>query len=164
MVFDTNFKEEMTQQLIAALSFALEADAEVLIDKVEQVRKVINTYTYSFHGEFAALEMFGEFYGTFAVKDNLTTIMQFKFKFGDSDTESIIKCGSSKALLDGLTNAYNIYRTRKAAMPRIYPKLVQILDKIEKMAPDTKPLTDEIKSLFGTDIELVSELPKEKEH
>ena len=62
MVFDADFKEEMTQQMIAAISFALESDTEVLIDDIKQIRKVINTYTYSFHGQFAAGERFGVFY------------------------------------------------------------------------------------------------------
>lgn len=169
MVFDADFKEEMTQQMIAAISFALESDTEVLIDDIKQIRKVINTYTYSFHGQFAAGELFGEFYGQFSVKDNLTTLLQMKFKFGDSDTESIVKCNSGQTMLNGIANAYNIYRTRKSALPRIYPELVKKLDRIDKIAEDTKvadkilQLTAEIRDMFGTDIELVGTLPAEKE-
>lgn len=169
MVFDADFNEEITQQLIAAISFALESDAEVLLDEVKQIRKVINTYTYSFHGQFAAGEVFGEFYGQFAVKDNMKTLQQMKFKFGDSDTESIIKCNSCQTMLNGIANAYNIYRTRKSALPRIYPELVKRLELIEKIAEDTKVadkilyLTAEIREMFGTDIELVGTLPAEKE-
>lgn len=169
MVFDADFNEEITQQLIAAISFALESDAEVLLDEVKQIRKVINTYTYSFHGQFAAGEVFGEFYGQFSVKDNLKTIQQMKFKFGDSDTESIIKCNSCQTMLNGIANAYNIYRTRKSALPRIYPELVKRLELIDKIAEDTKVadkilhLTAEIREMFGTDIELVGTLPAEKE-
>lgn len=169
MVFDADFKEEMTQQMIAAISFALESDTEVLIDDIKQIRKVINTYTYSFHGQFAAGELFGEFYGQFSVKDNLTTLQQMKFKFGDSDTESIVKCNSGQTMLNGIANAYNIYRTRKSALPRIYPELVKKLDRIDKIAEDTKvadkilQITAEIRDMFGTDIELVGTLPAEKE-
>jgi hypothetical protein len=169
MVFDADFKEEMTQQMIAAISFALESDTEVLIDDIKQIRKVINTYTYSFHGQFAAGELFGEFYGQFSVKDNLTNLMQMKFKFGDSDTESIVKCNSGQTMLNGIANAYNIYRTRKSALPRIYPELVKKLDRIDKIAEDTKvadkilQITAEIRDMFGTDIELVGTLPAEKE-
>ncbi len=169
MVFDADFNEEITQQLIAAISFALESDAEVLLDEVKQIRKVINTYTYSFHGQFAAGEVFGEFYGQFSVKDNLKTLQQMKFKFGDSDTESIIKCNSGQTMLNGIANAYNIYRTRKSALPRIYPELVKRLELIDKIAEDTKVadkilhLTAEIREMFGTDIELVGTLPAEKE-
>jgi hypothetical protein len=169
MVFDADFKEEMTQQMIAAISFALESDTEVLIDDIKQIRKVINTYTYSFHGQFAAGELFGEFYGQFSVKDNLTTLLQMKFKFGDSDTESIVKCNSGQTMLNGIANAYNIYRTRKSALPRIYPELVKKLDRIDKIAEDTKvadkilQITAEIRDMFGTDIELVGTLPAEKE-
>ena len=169
MVFDADFKEEMTQQMIAAISFALESDTEVLIDDIKQIRKVINTYTYSFHGQFAAGELFGEFYGQFSVKDNLTTLLQMKFKFGDSDTESIVKCNSGQTMLNGIANAYNIYRTRKSALPRIYPELVKKLDLIDKIAEDTKvadkilQITAEIRDMFGTDIELVGTLPAEKE-
>lgn len=169
MVFDADFNEEITQQLIAAISFALESDAEVLLDEVKQIRKVINTYTYSFHGQFAAGEVFGEFYGQFSVKDNLKTLQQMKFKFGDSDTESIIKCNSCQTMLNGIANAYNIYRTRKSALPRIYPELVKRLELIDKIAEDTKVadkilhLTAEIREMFGTDIELVGTLPAEKE-
>ena len=43
MVFDADFKHEMTQQMVAAISFALELDAEVMIDDIKQIRKVINT-------------------------------------------------------------------------------------------------------------------------
>ncbi|WP_405323266.1 hypothetical protein [Fibrobacter sp.] len=169
MVFDADFNEEITQQLIAAISFALESDAEVLLDEVKQIRKVINTYTYSFHGQFAAGEVFGEFYGQFSVKDNLKTLQQMKFKFGDSDTESIIKCNSGQTMLNGIANAYNIYRTRKSALPRIYPELVKRLELIEKIAEDTKVadkilyLTAEIREMFGTDIEIAGTLPAEKE-
>lgn len=169
MVFDADFKEEMTQQMIAAISFALESDTEVLIDDIKQIRKVINTYTYSFHGQFAAVELFGEFYGQYSLKDNLTNLMQMKFKFGDSDTESIVKCNSGQTMLNGIANAYNIYRTRKSALPRIYPELVKKLDSIDKIAEDTKvadkilQLTAEIRDMFGTDIELVGTLPAEKE-
>lgn len=169
MVFDADFKEEMTQQMIAAISFALESDTEVLIDDIKQIRKVINTYTYSFHGQFAAGELFGEFYGQYSLKDNLTTLLQMKFKFGDSDTESIVKCNSGQTMLNGIANAYNIYRTRKSALPRIYPELVKKLDHIDKIAEDTKvadkilQLTAEIRDMFGTDIELVGTLPAEKE-
>ena len=171
MVFDADFKEEMTQQMIAAISFALESDTEVLIDDIKQIRKVINTYTYSFHGQFAAGELFGEFYGQYSVKDNLTTLLQMKFKFGDSDTESIVKCNSGQAMLNGIANAYNIYRTRKSALPRIYPELVKRLDLIEKIAKSEAQevaekilyLTAEIREMFGTDIELVGSLPAEKE-
>lgn len=169
MVFDADFNEEITQQLIAAISFALESDAEVLLDEVKQIRKVINTYTYSFHGQFAAGEVFGEFYGQFSVKDNLKTLQQMKFKFGDSDTESIIKCNSCQTMLNGIANAYNIYRTRKSALPRIYPELVKRLELIDKIAEDTKVadkilhLTAEIREMFGTDIELAGTLPAEKE-
>ena len=169
MVFDADFNEEITQQLIAAISFALESDAEVLLDEVKQIRKVINTYTYSFHGQFAAGEVFGEFYGQFAVKDNMKTLQQMKFKFGDSDTESIIKCNSCQTMLNGIANAYNIYRTRKSALPRIYPELVKRLDLIDKIAEDTKVtdkilyLTAEIREMFGTDIEIAGTLPAEKE-
>ena len=169
MVFDADFNEEITQQLIAAISFALESDAEVLLDEVKQIRKVINTYTYSFHGQFAAGEVFGEFYGQFSVKDNLKTLQQMKLKFGDSDTESIIKCNSCQTMLNGIANAYNIYRTRKSALPRIYPELVKRLDLIDKIAEDTKVadkilhLTAEIREMFGTDIELAGTLPAEKE-
>lgn len=169
MVFDTDFKKEMTQQMIAAISFALESDAEVLIDDIQQIRKVINTYTYSFHGQFAAGEMFGEFYGQYSVKDNLTTLLQMKFKFGDSDTESLVKCNSGQTMLQGIATAYNIYRTRKSALPRIYPELVKRLELIEKIAEDTKVadkilyLTAEIRELFGTDIEIANTLPAEKE-
>jgi len=169
MVFDADFKEEMTQQMIAAISFALESDTEVLIDDIKQIRKVINTYTYSFHGQFAAGELFGEFYGQYSLKDNLTTLMQMKFKFGDSDTESIVKCNSGQTMLNGIANAYNIYRTRKSALPRIYPELVKKLDRIDKIAEDTKvadkilQITAEIRDMFGTDIELVGTLPAEKE-
>ena len=169
MVFDADFKEEMTQQMIAAISFALESDTEVLIDDIKQIRKVINTYTYSFHGQFAAGELFGEFYGQYSLKDNLTTLMQMKFKFGDSDTESIVKCNSGQTMLNGIANAYNIYRTRKSALPRIYPELVKKLDIIDKIAEDTKvadkilQITAEIRDMFGTDIELVGTLPAEKE-
>ena len=169
MVFDADFKEEMTQQMLAAVSFALEMDAEVVIDEIKQVRKVINTYTYSFHGQFAAGELFGEFYGQFAVKDNLTTLSQMKFKFGDSDTESIVKCVSGQTMLNGIINAYNIYRTRKNALPKIYPELVKRLELIERIAEDTRVaekilhITADIRDLFGTDIELVDSLPAEKE-
>lgn len=169
MVFDADFKEEMTQQMIAAISFALESDTEVLIDDIKQIRKVINTYTYSFHGQFAAGELFGEFYGQYSLKDNLTTLLQMKFKFGDSDTESIVKCNSGQTMLNGIANAYNIYRTRKSALPRIYPELVKKLDLIDKIAEDTKvadkilQITAEIRDMFGTDIELVGTLPAEKE-
>ena len=167
MVFDADFENEMTQQMVAAISFALELDAEVMIDDVKQVRKVINTYTYSFHGQFAAGELFGEFYGQYSVKDNLTTLAQMKFKFGDSDTEAVINCGSGQSMLTGISNAYNVYRTRKAALPKIYPQLVEKLDALDKLAADTRiqdkivSITKEIRDLFGTDIELVTTLPKE---
>jgi hypothetical protein len=167
MVFDADFEHEMTQQMVAAISFALELDAEVMIDDVKQVRKVINTYTYSFHGQFAAGELFGEFYGQYSVKDNLTTLNQMKFKFGDCDTEAVISCGSGQTMLNGISNAYNVYRTRKGALPKIYPQLTSKLDTINRLAADTKvsekiaAITAEIRELFGTDIELVSTLPKE---
>jgi hypothetical protein len=167
MVFDADFEHEMTQQMVAAISFALELDAEVIIDDVKQVRKVINTYTYSFHGQFAAGELFGEFYGQYSVKENLTTLAQMKFKFGDFDTEAVVNCGSGQSLLNGISNAYSVYKTRKGALPKIYPKLTERLDEIDRLASDTKvaekiaSVTNEIRELFGTDIELVSTLPKE---
>jgi hypothetical protein len=167
MVFDADFEHEMTQQMVAAISFALEMDAEVAIDDVKQVRKVINTYTYSFHGQFAAGELYGEFYGQYSVKDNLTTLNQMKFKCGDCDTEAVVNCGSGQTMLNGIANAYNVYRTRKGALPKIYPQLTEKLDTINRLAADTRvsekiaAVTTEIRELFGTDIELVSTLPKE---
>ena len=86
MVFDaTDFKHELTAELIAAISYALETDAEVEIDEIKEVRKVISTYTYSFHGQFAAGEQFGEFYGQYSAKDGKATLMQMKFKFNKQD-------------------------------------------------------------------------------
>ena len=168
MVFDaTDFKHELTAELIAAISYALETDAEVEIDEINEVRKVISTYTYSFHGQFAAGEQFGEFYGQYSAKDGKATLMQMKFKFGDFDTEALIKCASGQSMLNGISNAYNVYKTRKHAMPKIFPKLVEKLDEIDKIAADTKveeqivSITTDIRELFGTDIELVSTLPKE---
>lgn len=167
MVFDADFEHEMTQQMVAAISFALEMDAEVAIDDVKQVRKVINTYTYSFHGQFAAGELYGEFYGQYSVKDNRTTLNQMKFKFGGFDTEAVVNCGSGQSLLNGISNAYSVYKTRKGALPKIYPKLTERLDEIDRLASDTKvaekiaSVTKAIRELFGTDIELVSTLPKE---
>jgi hypothetical protein len=170
MVFDaTDFKTEFTTELIAAISFALEADAEVLVDDIKEVRKVINTYTYAFHGQFAAGELFGDFYGQYAAKDHTANLTQMKVKFGDSDTESIVTCNSGQSILSGFANAYQIYRTRKAALPKIYPELVKKLELIETIAEDTKvadkilPITAEIRDLFGTDIELADKLPIEKE-
>jgi hypothetical protein len=70
-------------------------------------------------------------------------------------------------MLNGISNAYNVYKTRKHAMPKIFPKLVEKLDAIDKIAADTKveeqivSITSDIRELFGTDIELVSTLPKE---
>ena len=167
MVFDADFEHEMTQQMVAAISFALEMDAEVAIDDVKQVRKVINTYTYSFHGQFAAGELYGEFYGQYSVKDTLTTLNQMKFKFGDVDTEAVVNCGSGQSLLNGISNAYSVYKTRKGALPKIYPQIVEKLDALDKLAADTRiqdkivSITKEIRELFGTNIELVSTLPKE---
>jgi hypothetical protein len=163
MVFEGNFKDELTSQLIAAISFALEADADVEIDEDSIVRKVIKTTTHKFHGQFAANDLFGEFYGNYSEKDGVNTLSQMMFKFGGSDTESIVKCVSNQTLLSGIGNAYAIFNKRKEAQPKIYPALVKLLDKIEKMAPDTKPITEEIKSMFGTDIELVDTIPAEKE-
>ena len=163
MTFDSDFVTSLKDTMIAAISFALESDADADITDFHEVRKVLHTTTYSFTGEFAAGEMFGSFYGQCSCKDGVYTLAQMKFKFGDMDTESIIKCVSNQTLLQGITNAYNVYCTRKEAQPRIYPQLVSLLEKIEKMAPDTKPVTEEIKALFGTDIELVASLPQEKE-
>ena len=168
MVFDaTDFKHELTTELIAAISYVLETDAEVEIDEIKEVRKVISTYTYSFHGQFAAGEQFGEFYGQYSAKDGKATIMQMKFKFGDFDTEAVVNCGSGQSLLNGISNAYSVYKTRKGSLPKIYPKLTERLDEIDRLASDTKvaekiaSVTKEIRELFGTDIELVSTLPKE---
>lgn len=168
MVFDaTDFKHELTTELIAAISYVLETDAEAEIDEIKEVRKVISTYTYSFHGQFAAGEQFGEFYGQYSAKDGKATIMQMKFKFGDCDTEAVVNCGSGQTMLNGIANAYNVYRTRKGALPKIYPRLTEKLDTINRLAADTKvsekiaAITTDIRELFGTDIELVSTLPKE---
>ena len=169
MVFEGNFVQEMTQQMVAALSFAMEADAEVEIAEPVQVRKVLSTVTYAFSGEFAAGELFGTFYGQYSQKDSNVTLTQMKLKFGDMDAESVVKCASNQALLQGLSNAYSIYLTRKAAQPRIYPQLVKKLDKIKEILTGNPALEKvssviaEIKDLYGTDIELVDKLPTEKE-
>jgi len=170
MVFEGNFIEEMTQQMVAALSFALEADAEVEISEPKQVRKVLSTVTYAFSGEFAAGELFGSFYGQYSQKDNTVTLTQMKLKFGDMDAESVVKCASNQALLQGLSNAYSIYLTRKSAQPRIYPELVKKLDQIKEILAGNpalekvSPIIADIKDMFGTDIELVDKLPTEKEY
>lgn len=170
MVFEGNFIEEMTQQMVAALSFALEADAEVEISEPKLVRKVLSTVTYAFSGEFAAGELFGSFYGQYSQKDNTVTLTQMKLKFGDMDAESVVKCASNQALLQGLSNAYSIYLTRKGAQPRIYPNLVKKLDRIQEILTGNpafekvSPIIADIKEMFGTDIELVDKLPTEKEY
>lgn len=167
MVFENDFKTEFQQQMLAALSFALEADAEVLISEIRQIRKVINTYTYSFNGEFAVGEDYGTFYGMYSVKDGISTITQMKIHFGEIDTESIVKCSSGQTMLNSITNAYNIYCTRKDAMPRIYPTLVEKLDMIDDIIRNTsvaeriKAITGEIRDMFGTNIELVDSLTPE---
>lgn len=163
MTFDSDFVNSLKDTMIAAISFAMESDADADVTDFHEVRKVLHTTTYSFAGEFAAGEMFGSFYGQCSYKDNVYTLSQMKFKFGDVDTEAVIKCTSNQTVLQGITNAYNVYTTRKEAQPKMYPQLLGILEKIEQMAPDTKSLTEEIRHMFGTDIELVDKIPQEKE-
>jgi len=168
MTFDEkNIVAELTDHLVGAMSFAMDADAEVQLSDPELVRKVISTATWKLSGEFAAGELFGTLSCTYSSKDGLANLQQLAIKFGDVDAESIVRCASAKTLLDGITNAYQIFMTRYKAKPKQYVKLLETLDKIDKASsgfacgPAISSLTDEIRSQFGTDIELVDTLPKE---
>ena len=171
MVFEVEkFVGEMTEHLMAAMSFAMDADAEVVLTEPSLVRKVISTSTYSFDGEFAANEIFGTVRGTFAEKDGVANVTKIALKFGDIDAESLVQCGSASALLEGITNAYQVYRTRALAKPRQYEKLKKTLSQIDELACSCKSadriheLTNQIRDQFGTDIELVDKMPQEKEN
>ena len=169
MTFTENtVKAELTEHLVAAMSFAMDADAEVQLSDPELVRKVISTSTWKLSGEFAAGEMFGTVSCTYSAKDGVANVQKVSVKFGDVDAESIVNCGSAKGLLDGITNAYQVYQTRFRAKPKQYEKLVELLGKIEKSAsgfgcgPTISQLVSEIKHEYGADIELVERLPEEK--
>ena len=168
MTFDEKtIVAELTEHLVAAMSFAMDADAEVQLTDPELVRKVISTSTWKLSGEFAAGELFGTVSCTYSAKDGVANVQKVSIKFGDVDAESIVNCGSAKGLLDGITNAYQVYQTRYRAKPKQYEKLVESLSQIEKSSvgfgcgPVISGLVAAIKNQYGTDIELVETLPKE---
>ncbi len=165
---DTAVITEMTNHLIAALSFAMDADADVQLSEPELVRTVINTSTWKISGEFAAGEIFGTISGTYSSKNGIANIQRISIRFDGVDAESIVHCGSAKGLLEGITNAYQIYKTRYQAKPKQYEQLVESLSKIEEAASGfacsntISGIVASIKYTYGIDIELVDTLPKEK--
>lgn len=168
MTFDEkNVVAELTEHLVAAMSFAMDADAEVQLTEPELVRKVISTSTWKLSGEFAAGELFGTVSCTYSAKDGVANVQKISVKFGEVDAESIVNCASAKNLLDGITNAYQVYQTRYRAKPKQYEKLVESLSQIEKASagfgcgPTISGLVAAIRNQYGTDIELVDTLPKE---
>ena len=153
MIFSTNnFKEEFVKQLTDAMCFVFENDAEVVIQSVEETRKVLSTTIAVFSGEFVSGELYGKFRGSYAAKGEETTVERIYITICDSPAESTIQFANTQDLMRSLMTAHKLFFTRENLAPRQYEI---IATECENLAELAKYLPDNRMEAFKKSLSLI---------
>lgn len=135
MIFSTNsFKEEFEQQLNDAMCFVFETDAEVVVQTVEETRKVLSTTISAFSGEFVAGEIFGTFRGSYSARGDNATVERIYITICDSPAESTIQFANTQDIMRSLMTAHKLFFTRENLAPKQYEIIATECDKLAELA------------------------------
>lgn len=142
-------REGMATALVGAMSFVMEADVEVGLEEPALVKKVLSTETYSVTGLFAAGEIDGTIAFTAVCKDGVANVHSLTVKFSDVDAETVCQCETEQDLLAALTNAHQMYITRKRTQGKRYEKINQCCDQLSELVQTmAKKHQDKVNSII----------------